>query len=75
MCGLKPHLLFFLKKLFSGFQEMYKASKYEVSPDLKYVLLAYNAAPVSFSITGRAFHMSREWREWVWNRGRREAAE
>ncbi|XP_024136250.1 dipeptidyl aminopeptidase-like protein 6 [Oryzias melastigma] len=26
--------------------EMYKASKYEVSPDLKYVLLAYNVAPV-----------------------------
>uniref|UniRef100_A0A8D0CUY6 A-type potassium channel modulatory protein DPP6 n=1 Tax=Sander lucioperca TaxID=283035 RepID=A0A8D0CUY6_SANLU len=29
--------------------EMYKASKYEVSPDLKHVLLAYNVAPVSFS--------------------------
>ncbi|KAI4806659.1 hypothetical protein KUCAC02_017474, partial [Chaenocephalus aceratus] len=26
--------------------EMYKASKYEVSPDLKHVLLAYNVAPV-----------------------------
>uniref|UniRef100_A0A3B3B3M3 A-type potassium channel modulatory protein DPP6 n=1 Tax=Oryzias melastigma TaxID=30732 RepID=A0A3B3B3M3_ORYME len=35
------------------FQEMYKASKYEVSPDLKYVLLAYNVAPVSSSITCR----------------------
>lgn len=32
---------------------MYKASKYEVSPDLKYVLLAYNVAPVSSSITCR----------------------
>uniref|UniRef100_A0A3Q3G4B4 A-type potassium channel modulatory protein DPP6 n=1 Tax=Labrus bergylta TaxID=56723 RepID=A0A3Q3G4B4_9LABR len=30
-------------------QEMYKASKYEVSPDMKHVLLAYNVAPVSFS--------------------------
>uniref|UniRef100_A0AAQ4RQQ8 A-type potassium channel modulatory protein DPP6 n=1 Tax=Gasterosteus aculeatus aculeatus TaxID=481459 RepID=A0AAQ4RQQ8_GASAC len=29
--------------------EMYKASKYEVSPDMKHVLLAYNVAPVSFS--------------------------
>uniref|UniRef100_A0A8C7IE08 A-type potassium channel modulatory protein DPP6 n=1 Tax=Oncorhynchus kisutch TaxID=8019 RepID=A0A8C7IE08_ONCKI len=27
--------------------EMYKASKYEVSPDMKHVLLAYNVAPVS----------------------------
>lgn len=26
--------------------EMYKASRYEVSPDLKHVLLAYNVAPV-----------------------------
>ncbi|KAM9553691.1 A-type potassium channel modulatory protein DPP6-like isoform 4-T5 [Salvelinus alpinus] len=26
--------------------EMYKASKYEVSPDMKHVLLAYNVAPV-----------------------------
>nr|XP_023679388.1 dipeptidyl aminopeptidase-like protein 6 isoform X2 [Paramormyrops kingsleyae] len=26
--------------------EMYKASKYQVSPDMNYVLLAYNAAPV-----------------------------
>uniref|UniRef100_A0A8C2XB33 A-type potassium channel modulatory protein DPP6 n=1 Tax=Cyclopterus lumpus TaxID=8103 RepID=A0A8C2XB33_CYCLU len=32
-------------------QEMYKASKYEVSPDMKHVLLAYNVAPVSFSFT------------------------
>uniref|UniRef100_A0A669CIN2 A-type potassium channel modulatory protein DPP6 n=1 Tax=Oreochromis niloticus TaxID=8128 RepID=A0A669CIN2_ORENI len=31
--------------------EMYKASKYEVSPDLKHVLLAYNVAPVSISFT------------------------
>lgn len=30
-------------------QEMYKASKYEVSPDMKHVLLAYNVAPVSLS--------------------------
>lgn len=30
-------------------QEMYKASRYEVSPDLKHVLLAYNVALVSFS--------------------------
>uniref|UniRef100_A0A3Q3W8K4 A-type potassium channel modulatory protein DPP6 n=1 Tax=Mola mola TaxID=94237 RepID=A0A3Q3W8K4_MOLML len=29
--------------------EMYKASKYEVSPDMKHVLLAYNVAPVSLS--------------------------
>uniref|UniRef100_A0A6Q2WZN3 A-type potassium channel modulatory protein DPP6 n=1 Tax=Esox lucius TaxID=8010 RepID=A0A6Q2WZN3_ESOLU len=28
-------------------QEMYKASQYEVSPDMKHVLLAYNVAPVS----------------------------
>lgn len=28
---------------------MYKASRYEVSPDLKHVLLAYNVAAVSFS--------------------------
>lgn len=27
-------------------QEMYKASKYEVSPDMKLVLLAYNVQPV-----------------------------
>uniref|UniRef100_A0A3P8YKF2 A-type potassium channel modulatory protein DPP6 n=1 Tax=Esox lucius TaxID=8010 RepID=A0A3P8YKF2_ESOLU len=27
--------------------EMYKASQYEVSPDMKHVLLAYNVAPVS----------------------------
>uniref|UniRef100_A0A8D3CFZ3 A-type potassium channel modulatory protein DPP6 n=1 Tax=Scophthalmus maximus TaxID=52904 RepID=A0A8D3CFZ3_SCOMX len=33
----------------SASQEMYKASKYEVSPDMKHVLLAYNVAPVSFS--------------------------
>uniref|UniRef100_A0AAZ3P4S6 A-type potassium channel modulatory protein DPP6 n=1 Tax=Oncorhynchus tshawytscha TaxID=74940 RepID=A0AAZ3P4S6_ONCTS len=31
----------------SALQEMYKASKYEVSPDMKHVLLAYNMAPVS----------------------------
>uniref|UniRef100_A0AAR2JU76 A-type potassium channel modulatory protein DPP6 n=1 Tax=Pygocentrus nattereri TaxID=42514 RepID=A0AAR2JU76_PYGNA len=31
---------------FSAFQEMYKASKYEVSPDMKHVLLAYNVQPV-----------------------------
>uniref|UniRef100_A0A3B4BLK5 A-type potassium channel modulatory protein DPP6 n=1 Tax=Periophthalmus magnuspinnatus TaxID=409849 RepID=A0A3B4BLK5_9GOBI len=30
--------------------EMYKATKYEVSPDLKHVLLAYNVAPVSYLI-------------------------
>uniref|UniRef100_A0A8C6T062 A-type potassium channel modulatory protein DPP6 n=1 Tax=Neogobius melanostomus TaxID=47308 RepID=A0A8C6T062_9GOBI len=30
--------------------EMYKATKYEVSPDLKHVLLAYNVAPVSLLI-------------------------
>uniref|UniRef100_A0A4W6BR11 A-type potassium channel modulatory protein DPP6 n=1 Tax=Lates calcarifer TaxID=8187 RepID=A0A4W6BR11_LATCA len=43
-------LSFFLP-LTSAFasQEMYKASKYEVSPDMKHVLLAYNVAPVSFS--------------------------
>uniref|UniRef100_A0A3B5QR23 A-type potassium channel modulatory protein DPP6 n=1 Tax=Xiphophorus maculatus TaxID=8083 RepID=A0A3B5QR23_XIPMA len=33
----------------SDSQEMYKASRYEVSPDLKHVLLAYNVAAVSFS--------------------------
>ena len=31
----------------SALQEMYKASKYEVAPDMKHVLLAYNMAPVS----------------------------
>uniref|UniRef100_A0A8C6M454 A-type potassium channel modulatory protein DPP6 n=1 Tax=Nothobranchius furzeri TaxID=105023 RepID=A0A8C6M454_NOTFU len=35
----------------SDSQEMYKASKYEVSPDMKHVLLAYNVAPV-FSTAG-----------------------
>lgn len=29
---------------------MYKASRYEVSPDLKHVLLAYNVAPVSVRV-------------------------
>uniref|UniRef100_A0A8D0CX08 A-type potassium channel modulatory protein DPP6 n=1 Tax=Sander lucioperca TaxID=283035 RepID=A0A8D0CX08_SANLU len=47
----KTHLFVFSFPLTSAFasQEMYKASKYEVSPDLKHVLLAYNVAPVSFS--------------------------
>uniref|UniRef100_A0A8C7G7T2 Dipeptidyl-peptidase 6b n=1 Tax=Oncorhynchus kisutch TaxID=8019 RepID=A0A8C7G7T2_ONCKI len=30
---------------FSLFQEMYKATKYQISPDLEHVLLAYNVAP------------------------------
>uniref|UniRef100_A0A8C7D1D9 A-type potassium channel modulatory protein DPP6 n=1 Tax=Oncorhynchus kisutch TaxID=8019 RepID=A0A8C7D1D9_ONCKI len=34
----------------SSLQEMYKASKYEVSPDMKHVLLAYNMAPVICSV-------------------------
>uniref|UniRef100_A0AAR2LNC2 Dipeptidyl-peptidase 6b n=1 Tax=Pygocentrus nattereri TaxID=42514 RepID=A0AAR2LNC2_PYGNA len=32
--------------LFFCFQETYKASKYQISPDLTHVLLAYNVAPV-----------------------------
>lgn len=40
------------------FQEMYKASKYEVSPDLKHVLLAYNVAPVSFSFVCLFFELA-----------------
>lgn len=43
MCCLISYIFVF------ALQEMYKASKYEVSPDLKHVLLAYNVAPVSFS--------------------------
>uniref|UniRef100_A0A673Y9T4 A-type potassium channel modulatory protein DPP6 n=1 Tax=Salmo trutta TaxID=8032 RepID=A0A673Y9T4_SALTR len=39
--------LIFCVFFLSAFQEMYKASKYEVSPDMKHVLLAYNMAPVS----------------------------
>lgn len=42
LCLLKVSCTF---SLFS-FQEMYKASKYEVSPDMKLVLLAYNVQPV-----------------------------
>lgn len=38
-------------------QEMYKASKYEVSPDMKHVLLAYNVAPVSFSFVCLFFEL------------------
>ncbi|CDQ65390.1 unnamed protein product [Oncorhynchus mykiss] len=38
--------------------EMYKASKYEVSPDMKHVLLAYNVAPVSSFICLRVFGIS-----------------
>uniref|UniRef100_A0A7N5ZQR2 A-type potassium channel modulatory protein DPP6 n=1 Tax=Anabas testudineus TaxID=64144 RepID=A0A7N5ZQR2_ANATE len=45
--------------------EMYKASKYEVSPDLKHVLLAYNVAPVSFSFVS-LFPLSVHPRE-TWN--------
>lgn len=37
---------------------MYKASKYEVSPDLKHVLLAYNVAPVSFSFVCLFFELA-----------------
>ncbi len=40
------------------FQEMYKASKYEVSPDMKHVLLAYNVAPVSFSFVCLFFELA-----------------
>lgn len=39
-------------------QEMYKASKYEVSPDMKHVLLAYNVAPVSFSFVCLFFELA-----------------
>lgn len=43
----------FIPPAFSSLlQEMYKASRYEVSPDLKHVLLAYNVAPVSFCMGG-----------------------
>uniref|UniRef100_A0A8C4I981 A-type potassium channel modulatory protein DPP6 n=1 Tax=Dicentrarchus labrax TaxID=13489 RepID=A0A8C4I981_DICLA len=44
----KSHLFVFFSPLTSALasQEMYKASKYEVSPDMKHVLLAYNVAPV-----------------------------
>lgn len=38
-------------------QEMYKASKYEVSPDMKHVLLAYNVAPVSISFVCLFFEL------------------
>lgn len=41
MLSIKSHLPFLC-----CFQEMYKASKYEVSPDMKLVLLAYNVQPV-----------------------------
>lgn len=37
---------------------MYKASKYEVSPDLKHVLLAYNVAPVSISFVCLFFELA-----------------
>lgn len=37
---------------------MYKASKYEVSPDMKHVLLAYNVAPVSFSFVCLFFELA-----------------
>lgn len=39
-------------------QEMYKASKYEVSPDMKHVLLAYNVAPVSCSFVCLCFELA-----------------
>lgn len=39
-------------------QEMYKASKYEVSPDMKHVLLAYNVAPVSLSFVCLFFELA-----------------
>lgn len=39
-------------------QEMYKASKYEVSPDMKHVLLAYNVAPVSCSFVCLFFELA-----------------
>lgn len=42
----------------SASQEMYKASKYEVSPDMKHVLLAYNVAPVSFSFVCLFFELA-----------------
>uniref|UniRef100_A0A673YAL0 A-type potassium channel modulatory protein DPP6 n=1 Tax=Salmo trutta TaxID=8032 RepID=A0A673YAL0_SALTR len=42
--------LIFCVFFLSAFQEMYKASKYEVSPDMKHVLLAYNMAPVICSV-------------------------
>ncbi|XP_077410267.1 A-type potassium channel modulatory protein DPP6 isoform X2 [Vanacampus margaritifer] len=47
--------------------EMYKASKYEVSPDMKHVLLAYNVAPVyRFSFTAFYIICSLETPE-TWN--------
>lgn len=51
--------LIFCVFFLSAFQEMYKASKYEVSPDMKHVLLAYNVAPVSAFICLRVFGISR----------------
>lgn len=42
----------------SASQEMYKASKYEVSPDMRHVLLAYNVAPVSFSFVCLFFELA-----------------
>lgn len=48
---------FFLTSSFCS-QEMYKASKYEVSPDMKHVLLAYNVAPVSFSFVCLFFELA-----------------
>uniref|UniRef100_A0A8C4ZXY0 A-type potassium channel modulatory protein DPP6 n=1 Tax=Gadus morhua TaxID=8049 RepID=A0A8C4ZXY0_GADMO len=42
----KPLAVFIPSLTTFQFYEMYKASRYEVSPDMKHVLLAYNVAPV-----------------------------
>lgn len=54
---LSPLSLSYICLCFSP-QEMYKASKYEVSPDMKHVLLAYNVAPVSFSFVCLFFELA-----------------
>ena len=51
-------LFFFSPTSACASQEMYKASKYEVSPDMKHVLLAYNVAPVSFSFVCLFFELA-----------------
>lgn len=45
--GMDAHRMFpLIKRFLPLVQEMYKASKYQVSPDLSHVLLAYNIVPV-----------------------------
>ncbi len=42
MLSIKSNLPFLCSFFLPFVQEMYKASKYEISPDMKLVLLAYN---------------------------------